>query len=214
MSWFLGPRRDREIRHGAARLIALGWFRLGGILGFRRARWRGRRRLVVGQALAETASLGTIAAAALGAIGTLRALAVPLLNAGRRGARLAFSLLRVAAAAVVALASVVARTRLELTGLLMAVVVLGLHVGDVQKAVTADGEIDERGLNRRLEIDDLALVDVAGIALVASTLEVQLLKDAILDDGNSAFLGLEHVDQHFFLHASIFLIQAFLASFG
>ena len=93
-------------------------------------------------------------------------------------------------------------------------IVLGLHVGDVQEAIAADGEIDERGLDRRLEIDDLALVDVTGVALVAGALDVQLLKDAILDDGDTAFLGLEHVDQHFFLHAGVFLTQAVLASFG
>ena len=87
----------------------------------------------------------------------------------------------------------------------MAVVVLGLDVGDVEEAVAADREVDERGLDGRLEVDDLALVDVAGIALVAGPLDVKLLEDAVLDDGDAAFLGLEHVDQHFFLHAVVFL---------
>ena len=88
---------------------------------------------------------------------------------------------------------------------MVAVVVLGLDVGDVEEAVAADREVDERGLDRRLEVDDLALVDVPGVALVAGPFDVQLLEDAVFDDGDPAFLGLEHVDQHFFLHAGVFL---------
>jgi hypothetical protein len=97
---------------------------------------------------------------------------------------------------------------------LVPVVVLRLDVGDVQEAVAPDREVDERGLDRRLEVDDLPLVDVPGIALVAGALDVQLLEDAIFDDGDPAFLGLEHVDQHFFLHASIFLTQSWSAMVG
>jgi hypothetical protein len=80
-------------------------------------------------------------------------------------------------------------------------VILGLDVGDVEEAVPADREVDERGLDRRLEVDDPPLVDVPGVALVTGPLDVKLLQDAVLDDGDPALLGLEHVDQHFFLHA-------------
>ena len=80
-------------------------------------------------------------------------------------------------------------------------IVLRLNVGDVQEAVAADGEVDEGGLDGRLQIDDLSLVDVPGVALVAGPLEVQLFEHAILNDGDAAFLRLEDVNQHFFLHA-------------
>jgi hypothetical protein len=80
-------------------------------------------------------------------------------------------------------------------------IVLRLNVGDVQEAVAADGEVDEGGLYGRLQIDDLSLVDVPGVALVAGSLEVQLFEHAILNDGDAAFLRLEDVNQHFFLHA-------------
>ena len=84
-------------------------------------------------------------------------------------------------------------------------VVAGLDVGDVEEAVAADGEVDEGGLDGRLDVDDPALVDVAGVALQAGPLDVELLEDAVLDDGDAALLGLEHVDQHLFLlaHASL-----------
>ena len=74
----------------------------------------------------------------------------------------------------------------------------------MQEAVAADRKVDERGLDGRLEVDDPALVDVARIALVAGSLDVKLLENAVLDDRDPAFLGLEHVDQHFFLHAVSF----------
>ena len=74
----------------------------------------------------------------------------------------------------------------------------------MQESVPADREVDERGLDRRLEIDDLALINVAGIALVAGALDVQLLEDPVFDDRDAAFLRLEDVDQHFFFHAVSF----------
>ena len=39
--------------------------------------------------------------------------------------------------------------------------VLGFHVADVEKAVAADAEVDERGLDARLDVDDAPLVDIA-----------------------------------------------------
>ncbi len=74
---------------------------------------------------------------------------------------------------------------------LMAIVVLRLDVRDVKEAVAADREIDEGGLYGRLEIDDLTLVDVTGVVLVAGSLDVQLFEDAVLDDRDTALLGLK-----------------------
>ncbi len=82
--------------------------------------------------------------------------------------------------------------------------ILGLDVRDVQEAIAADREVDERRLDGRLEVDDLPLVNVARIALVAGPFDVQLLENTVFHDGDAAFFGLEHVDQHFFLHAVSF----------
>jgi hypothetical protein len=87
----------------------------------------------------------------------------------------------------------------------MTVIVLGLDVGHVQEAIPAYREVHERGLDRRLEVDDLSLVDIAGVAFVAGPLDVELFEDAVFDDGDATFLGLEHVDEHFLLHAGVFL---------
>jgi hypothetical protein len=74
----------------------------------------------------------------------------------------------------------------------------------MEEAVAADREIHESGLDRRLEIDNFSLVDIASVALVARSLDIQLLADAVLDDRDPAFLGLEDIDQHFFFHAVSF----------
>jgi hypothetical protein len=87
---------------------------------------------------------------------------------------------------------------------LMTIVVLRLDVRDMKETVAADREIDEGGLYRRFEIDDLSLVDVPGVALVAGALDVQLFEDAVLDDRDPALLGLQDIDQHFFFHAASF----------
>ena len=76
-----------------------------------------------------------------------------------------------------------------------------IDVRDVQEAVAADAEIDERRLDARLDVDDAALVDVADVALVAGALDVEFFEHAVFDDGDAAFLRLEDVDEHFLLHA-------------
>ena len=86
----------------------------------------------------------------------------------------------------------------------MTTVVLRLDIRDMKEAVAADREINEGGLYGRFEIDDLTLVDVPGVALVASPLDVQFFEDAVLDDRDSALLGLQNIDQHFFFHAVSF----------
>jgi hypothetical protein len=103
-----------------------------------------------------------------------------------------------------------ARVPLARTGRLNLIVsalgseVLRLDVRDMQKAVAADGKVDECGLNGRFEIDDPALVNVACVALVTGSLHVKLFEDAVFNNCDPAFLRLEHVDQHFFLHAVSF----------
>jgi len=99
----------------------------------------------------------------------------------------------------------IARARFGLTAAgRIAIEVLGLDIRDVKKPVAPYREIDECSLDGRLEVDDPALVNVARIALMAGSLHVKLFENAVLDDGDPAFFGLKHIDQHFFLHAVSF----------
>jgi hypothetical protein len=197
-----------------------GFFRHEGV-GFG-ATWRGgagRRRLrpvvlIADEPFAETTGLGAVASPSFGAIGSvslglLGAVADdPLLGvAGRRrevallgGGGPSRGTSSVVSRTGLSFPIAVARGRLGVVGQVTAIV-LWLDVGDVEEAVAADREVDERGLDGRLEVDDFPFVNVPGVALVAGPLDVKLLQDAVLDDGDSALLGLEHVDQHFFLHA-------------
>src|SRR5207249_11294589 len=113
----------------------------------------------------------------------------------------------VAAAAVPVPVAVTVSPIAVAAALLQVAVVGGLDIADVQKAVAADAEIDEGGLDARLDVDDAALVDVAHVALVAGALDVQLFQDAVFQDGDAALLGLQHVDQHFFFHAVTYLLK-------
>jgi hypothetical protein len=83
--------------------------------------------------------------------------------------------------------------------------VLRLDIADVQKAVSADTEVDERGLNAWLQVDDLSRIDVADVIVLAGALDIELFKDAVFNDRDAAFFRLAHVDQHFFFHGFAFL---------
>jgi hypothetical protein len=74
----------------------------------------------------------------------------------------------------------------------------------VKKAVAADREVDERGLNSRFEVDDFPPVDISRVTFVTGTLDVELFEDAVFYNRDATFLGLKHVDQHFFFHAVSF----------
>ena len=84
--------------------------------------------------------------------------------------------------------------------------VLRLDVADVQEAVAADAEIDERRLDAGLEIDDLALIDIADVIVLAGAFNVELFENSVLDNRNPAFLGLRHVDEHLLLHSVAFFV--------
>ena len=94
----------------------------------------------------------------------------------------------------VAAAGIISVPRLEVP------IVRRLHVGHVQKSVAADAKVYERRLDAGLDIDDAALIDVPHVAFMARALHIQLFQDAVLHNGDPAFLWLEHVDQHFLLH--------------
>jgi hypothetical protein len=82
-------------------------------------------------------------------------------------------------------------------------VVLRLHVADVEEAVAADAEVDERRLDRGLDVDDPPLVDVADEVVLARPLDVELLEHPVFHDRDPALLRLRHVDEHFLFHARL-----------
>ena len=90
--------------------------------------------------------------------------------------------------------------------------ILRLDVADVQEAVAADAEIDERRLDARLQVDDLALVDVADEIALAGALDVELFEHAVFNDRDPAFLRLRDVDQHFLFHSGFFLCSVALCA--
>ncbi len=65
----------------------------------------------------------------------------------------------------------------------------GHQVGDVEEAVAAEAEIDERGLDGRLDVGDAALVDVSNVGSGAGALHVQFVETAVLQKGDSAFFA-------------------------
>ena len=100
------------------------------------------------------------------------------------------------------------------TPLFQVAVICRLHVGDVQEAVAADAEIDERGLDAGFDVDDAALVDVADVTLVARALDVEFFEDAVFKDGDAALFGLQHIDEHFFFHAKPSAVECSVTACG
>jgi len=79
--------------------------------------------------------------------------------------------------------------------------ILRLYVADVQKAIAADAEIDERRLDAWLEIDDPPFVDIADVVVLAGPFDIELFEQTVLNDRDPAFLRLRDIDQHFAFHA-------------
>ncbi len=72
--------------------------------------------------------------------------------------------------------------------------VLRLDITDMQKSVATDSKVDERRLDARLEVDDLAFVNVTDVIVLATALDVELFELAIFNNRNPAFLRLSDVD--------------------
>ena len=77
--------------------------------------------------------------------------------------------------AIAALAAAVGQDRLARIVSALAEV-LRLDVADVQEAVAADAEIDERRLDARLQVDDAAFVNVADVVLLAASARGRALR--------------------------------------
>src|SRR5439155_20696825 len=82
-----------------------------------------------------------------------------------------------------------------LTAVRFQVPVIGrLDIRNVQEAVATDAEVDKGSLNTRLDVNDPSFVDVTDVAFLAGALHIQLLENAVLDDGDPALFGLEHIN--------------------
>jgi hypothetical protein len=80
-------------------------------------------------------------------------------------------------------------------------IILGLDVADMQKTIASDAEIDECGLNARLQIDDFALVDISYLVVLAGSFDIKFFQRSVFNDRDAAFLRLRDIDQHFLLHS-------------
>ncbi len=78
--------------------------------------------------------------------------------------------------------------------------VLRFDIADVQEAVSSDAEIDEGGLDAGFQVDDFASINVAGESFNALSFDIQFFEFSVVQDGDTALFGLEHVHQHFAFH--------------
>jgi hypothetical protein len=78
---------------------------------------------------------------------------------------------------------------------LLEVPIIGwFDIRDMEEAVAADAEIDKGSLDARFDIHDSAFVDIADVTFVTGAFNIQFLENAILHNGNPAFLGLQYVN--------------------
>jgi hypothetical protein len=54
--------------------------------------------------------------------------------------------------------------------------VLGFDIADMEKAIAADAEIDEGGLNARFQIDNPTFVDVADVIVLAGPFNIKFFE--------------------------------------
>jgi hypothetical protein len=80
--------------------------------------------------------------------------------------------------------------------------VRGVDVRDVQETVLDQAEINEGRLDGRLDVGDAALVNVADVAGAGDPLHVEFFELGVGHYGDSAFLPLDRVNEHFFNHLS------------
>ena len=87
-----------------------------------------------------------------------------------------------------------------------------MQIADVQKAVLALAEVDERRLDGGFHIHDAALIDVAHVGGGVLALGKDLLKASIFKDGDAAFFPRDvvHHDQLAALGASRCALLGFL----
>ena len=85
--------------------------------------------------------------------------------------------------------------------------VLRVQVGDVEEAVLRQAEVNERRLDRWLDVQDVRLVDIPDVGCAADPLDVQFLQRAVLYHRNATLVPLHVVDQHFLFHASAFHVR-------
>src|SRR6185369_12689463 len=74
-------------------------------------------------------------------------------------------------------------------------------VGDMQERRAIEADVDERRLHPGQHAPDLAEVDVPDEPAGRRPLDMQFLRDALLEHGDARFLR-GNVDQYFFAHSN------------
>jgi len=72
----------------------------------------------------------------------------------------------------------------------------------VEESISANRKVNEGGLDGWFEVYNSAFVNIPCVGLVTGTFNVKFFQNAIFNDGDSALLGLEHIDEHLFFHCS------------
>ena len=77
-----------------------------------------------------------------------------------------------------------------------AVEVLRMQVGDVQKTVALETEIDERRLDGRFDVGHASAVDVADVQVGTESFGVEFFETVVFNDRDPAFFAGHVIDQH------------------
>src|SRR5262245_57709103 len=79
-----------------------------------------------------------------------------------------------------------------------------INIRNVQETVSTDSKVNKGGLNAGFDIDDSSLVDIADVAFLTGSFDIEFFEQAVFNNRDPTFLRLEDVDQHFFLHRFLF----------
>ena len=70
----------------------------------------------------------------------------------------------------------------------------------MKKTIASYTEVNEGGLNAGFDIDNLTFVNIANPVVLTGPFRVQLFKNSVLQQCDSAFLHLGDIDEHFLFH--------------
>jgi hypothetical protein len=88
------------------------------------------------------------------------------------------------------------QTVFPLTAILQVLVILWINIGYVEEAIATDAEIDEGSLDTRLDVHDLATVDVADETFLGGAFDVKFFEGTIFQNGYADFFIGNGIDQH------------------
>ena len=84
-----------------------------------------------------------------------------------------------------------------------------MQFADLEKARFGSADVDESGLQARLDTEDDALVNVALDLFFAADFNVQLHQATVVDNCHTGFFRVHDVDQHFLAYWCTHLLITF-----